>query len=244
MNFAKKMKQKAADRLGQPTVTLAVIGDSVTQGCFEIYPTGPESLETVYEAEKAYGTRLKEMLQLLYPGVPVQLIAAGISGDSAAGGAARLERDVLRYHPDLTIVSYGLNDAAGNGEAGIVEYGKQLQAMFRALSENGSEVIYLTQNYMNTEVDPRLKEPLFLKLAQQFSNVQRSGILKAYYAEGKRIAASSGVEICDLYSVWETMEREGVRTTALLANYLNHPIREYHSYIAVKLLERILGLEL
>ena len=244
MEFAKKLEQKSKDLKGQPSPTIAVIGDSITQGCFEVYATGPNSLETVFEPEKAYGVRLKELLHILYPNVPIQLIPAGISGDSAAGGVKRLERDVLRFHPDLTVVAFGTNDAAGNGVEGIASYGENLRYMFRELKKDGGEVIFLTQVFMNTKTSPHLKEELFLKLAEQFAKVQNSGLLKAYYEEGKRVAREEGVLVCDLYSVWEAMANAGVDTTALLSNHLNHPFREYHYYIAIKLLEMILGVQL
>lgn len=48
------------------------------------------------------------------------------------------------------------------------------------------------------------------------------------------------ITVCDLYSVWEKMSSLGVDTTELLANKLNHPIREMHYYIAIKLIEVIL----
>ena len=49
-----------------------------------------------------------------------------------------------------------------------------------------------------------------------------------------------GVEVCDLYSVWEAMAAAGVDTTELLSNKLNHPIREFHYYMAMKIVETIL----
>jgi hypothetical protein len=42
--------------------------------------------------------------------------------------------------------------------------------------------------------------------------------------------------------VWQAMAQSGVNTTELLSNKLNHPTREYHSYIAMKLVEKIIGL--
>ena len=36
------------------------------------------------------------------------------------------------------------------------------------------------------------------------------------------------------------MAQIGINVTELLANKLNHPIREFHYYIAIKLLETIL----
>ena len=45
------------------------------------------------------------MFALLYPGVPVQFINAGISGDNAPSGLQRLERDVLAYYTNSKFFS-------------------------------------------------------------------------------------------------------------------------------------------
>ena len=84
-----------------PPVTIAFIGDSVTQGCFEVYFETETKMETVFETSNSYSTRLREMLGRLYPNSQVNIINSGISGDSVLGGLKRLERDVLRFSPDL-----------------------------------------------------------------------------------------------------------------------------------------------
>ena len=45
----------------------------------------------------------------------------------------------------------------------------------------------------------------------------------------------------DLHSVWEKMIAAGVDVTELLSNKLNHPIREIHYYMAMKIVEAMLG---
>jgi hypothetical protein len=67
-------------------------------------------------------------------------------------------------------------------------------------------------------------------------------VLKKYFEEAKTLCKEYNVEVCDLYSVWDAMAKANVNTTELLSNKLNHPIREYHSYIAIKLIEKMLGL--
>ena len=110
MKIIEKMAQRAKDNAGCEGVTIAFLGDSVTQGCFEIYRTGPDTLETVYDKKSSYEMALYDMLSVLYPNVPVNIINAGISGDRALRGVNRVQRDVIRHNPDLTVVCYGLND--------------------------------------------------------------------------------------------------------------------------------------
>lgn len=229
---------------GRKAVTAAFLGDSVTQGCFEVYRTGEHSLDTVYDYKSAYSTRFRELLNLLYPNLQVNVINAGISGDDSRNGLNRAEQDVLAYHPDLLVVSYGLNDAAGGGIDGVKAYAENLCGIFEKARAADCDVIYLTQNYMNTKVSCHLTEPEFRRIAENFAVVQNEKILKAYYEEGKRVAESCGAVICDCYAVWERLEKASVDVTELLANKLNHPVREYHTYIAIKLIEKILGIEI
>jgi hypothetical protein len=69
--------------LKNPPVTIAFIGDSITQGCFEVYFKNDGNLETVYDYQSSFATRLRELLSLLYPSVQVNIINCGISGDNA-----------------------------------------------------------------------------------------------------------------------------------------------------------------
>ncbi len=239
MRVGELLKKKQENLTDNQPVTIAFLGDSVTQGCFECYIESPNTVQTVFDYKSAYSTRLKEILNLLYPSVQINVINSGISGDSAPSGYTRLERDILSSHPDLVIVSYGLNDS-GYGMEGMETYKTALKNIFQELKANGVEIIFLTQNYMNTTVSPHLHEPLFLQLAENFSKIQNAGILKAYFGEAKKLCEEYGIPVCDMYPVWEKMEQSGVNVTELLANKFNHPIREFHYYIAIKLIEAIL----
>lgn len=240
MKIIELLKQKQEGLIKNKPVTIAFLGDSVTQGCFECYLTGPDSLQTVFDYKSAYSTRVREILNLLYPSVQINIINSGVSGDSAPVGLQRLERDVLSYNPDLVIISYGLNDSTG-GKEGIGKYTSALEEIFSQLKKKNIETIFLTQNYMNTKTSPHLKEELFINLSKTFaSDVQNSGVLKAYFAAAREVCEKYGVKICDLYPVWEKLEKAGVDVTELLANKLNHPIRELHYYMAMKIVETIL----
>ena len=111
MKIVELLKEKQANINSAKSITIAFLGDSVTQGCFECYLTSTGALQTVFDYKCAYSTKLRELLNFLYPSVQVNVINSGISGDGAHGGVARIDRDILPFHPDLTIVSYGLNDS-------------------------------------------------------------------------------------------------------------------------------------
>ena len=240
MEILKKLQAKQADLQGAPAVTIAFLGDSVTQGCFECYMTSKTSLQTVFDYKSAYSTAVGEILHTLYPSVQVNIVNCGISGDSAVGGAARLERDVLSHRPDLAVLSFGLNDAT-RGREGLSDYVSALEEMMEKLRAAGAEVIFLTQNFMCTGVSPHImNEPRFVSLAERFAEIQKSGVLGEYFAAAREVCRKTGAHLCDLYAVWEAMAAAGVDVTELLSNKLNHPTREFHRYMAAKLVETML----
>ena len=239
MKIVEKIKAKQKSLSGSPAVTIAFIGDSVTQGCYECYKTSEKSIETVFDYKSAYSTRVKEILNLLYPRVQFNIINAGISGDCATAGYKRLKRDVLAYHPDLCVVSYGLNDACVST---LEDYTKALEHIFTDLRKEGAETVFLTQNAMCTETSCHLTDAVMRDLSVKFSTLQNDGSLKRFMERAVAVSAKCGVAVCDLYPVWERLMACGVDITELLANKLNHPIREMHYYIAMKLVETILSL--
>ena len=235
MKIIEKLNTKQ-DLYHAPPVTIAFLGDSVTQGCFECYVKNDGHIETIFDYQSAYSTRVRELLNLLYPQVQVNIINSGISGDNAPNGLTRLERDILPFHPDLVVVSYGLNDSTRGLDA-LDTYRNSVRQIVKRLIAEGSEVIFLTQNFMNTEVSCHLKEQVLRDTAASIMRAQVSGDLKIYEKTGATAAKEEGARICDLYPVWEKLAQGGVDTTELLANKINHPIREIHYYMAIKLIE-------
>lgn len=241
MKIVELLKAKQEDLRANPPVTIAFLGDSVTQGCFECYLDQNDGIETVFDYSNAYSTRVREILNRMYPKVQVNVINSGISGDSAVRGVLRVERDVLAYRPDLAVISYGLNDSMGGLEK-LDNYTEALAKIFASLQEAGVETVFLTQNFMCSMDSPLLSNeyPKLKRIAQKAQIIQNDGVLKAYFEAAKRICAEYGVRVCDLYTIWEKMSAAGVNTTDLLSNYINHPIREYHVYAAIKLVETFL----
>lgn len=239
MKILDKIKAKKNNLFDNTAITIAFIGDSVTQGCFECYTTSATTLETVFDYKSAFSTRVKEILNILFPNVQFNIINAGISGDVAASGDERLERDVLAFKPDLCIVSYGLNDSYS---VSLDIYSQALDNIFSKLNKNRVETIFLTQNCMCTKTSYHLKDGFLKTLSVNFSKLQNNGVLKEFVDAALKVGERHGVKICDLYSVWEKLIELDVDVTELLANKLNHPIREIHYYIAIKIIETILDI--
>ena len=199
MEFLRKMAAKHDDKYGKPPVTIAFLGDSVTQGCFEIYETGGGGLDTVYDAENNYAHKVASVLRHMCPGAQLNVIAAGISGDNAPNGNARLDRDVLPFKPDLTVVCYGLNDSGG-GLDGIARYTDALESIFTRLQDAGSEVIFMTPNTMNFNTSCHITCDLFKGLAEHFAAIMKDGV---FLAEGTPAQLLANYEAATMEEVFE-----------------------------------------
>lgn len=238
MKILEKFTAKAADNSSMPAVTLAFLGDSVTQGCFELIERADTGFDNSHDRENAYPAKVAHILGILYPTVPVNVINAGVAGKSAPHGLARLERDVISHNPDLTVVCFGINDS-GKGIEGIGTYTDALEQIFDRISETGSEIIFMTPNMMADYISPRLTSPRFQNTAERFVKRQQAGVLDQYIAAAKAVCASKGIPVCDCYQLWKNLRVGGVDTTQLLANYINHPTRDMHWLFAYELVKTI-----
>ena len=239
MNIIKLMAEKSKKPNEVKIPTIAFLGDSVTQGCFELYMKAENVYETEFDSEYAYHNCLKKIFSVLFPNVPLNIINAGISGNNSTDGLNRLERDVIAYKPDLTVVCFGLNDN-WKGADGIEEYKNNLKTIFTKLKESGSEVICMTANMMCDYVNYRLDRPEFKEIAEGTAKQQNDGRADMYFSAAKEVAAECGVKICDVYSKLKRMNELGIDTTELLSNYINHPKREMHWLFASSLVDAMM----
>ena len=240
MTFVEKIIQKQSDIYSARPITLAFLGDSVTQGCFELYPEEPGNLNVIYDADSVYHNQIKRIFSILYPSLPVNIINAGISGDSAVQGLARLERDVLSYKPDLTVVCYGLNDS-GYGEERLKEYVDSLREIFIKTQKAESSVIFLTPNMIGTRVHQRINDAKIRRTAEFMCTEEKNILMDKYIDSAKQLCKEMNVPVCDCYALWKGMQSAGVDTTWLLSNDINHPIREMHFMFAYELVKLMLG---
>ncbi len=102
-----------------------VLGDSIAAGL------------GLAEAE-AFPAVVGELLRAA--GHPVEVVNAGVSGDTSAGGLARLDW-VLRLEPEVLVVELGANDALRGQPLETTE--ANLRAIVRRGSEAGAAVVLL-----------------------------------------------------------------------------------------------------
>lgn len=238
MKVMELFRKKAQDNINEGAVTIAFLGDSVTQGCFEIYQEG-ERILPVFDNEHAYYNCLRKIFAYLYPSVPINIIKAGISGVSTPHGVKRLEQDVIRFHPDLVVVCYGLNDVTA-GLNNIGRYKDALREVFQRLQENGAEIIFMTPNMLNTRISPFLTGKQSISVAERTCKLQNEGVMDVYMEAARAVCREHGVRVCDCYQKWKLLAESGVDTTRLLCNHINHPSREMSWLFATSLVETMM----
>lgn len=224
-----KIMEKLSGDYADGAATLAFLGDSVTHGCFE----SEKVMHTGFDFDAVYHNQLKRGLNMLFPNMPVNIINAGIGGDCAKNAVGRLERDVLSKNPDLTVVCFGLNDINGN----IEDYIGGLDKIFTVLAERCGEIIFMTPNMLNTYVSENISSADLKMYAQKTAEFQTGGKMDKFISSATECAKSHNVYVADCYSKWKAMHKCGIDTTALLANYINHPLRKMHVLFASELLK-------
>lgn len=105
--------------------TVVAFGDSIVEG---------------YNQPEGWPEMLARDLNARFP--DVQVINSGVSGNTAANGLARLERDVLEHNPDLVLIAFGLNDMK-NGESAVT-FASNLTAVVDGILSEGSRPVLMT----------------------------------------------------------------------------------------------------
>jgi acyl-CoA thioesterase I len=230
LQFIEKMKHhhgtsKELDEYGiyRKNPLIVAFGDSVTAGWFEGNTLFPEAIrskflndakpvEHITDIGNVYHEVFKLMLSEKYERTSVSVVNSGISGDSVVGMNTRIERDVIRYFPDLVLLNASLN-----GPEDVNLYEKNLrQIAIRLKNDTQADVIFITPNLVSEGMKGTLDQrvSLMLKIANEF-----------------------GFCIADTYSTWQEIQKQGIDITLLLANTLNHPTITGHQIYAMELMK-------
>lgn len=206
-------------------ITIAALGDSVTHGSVAF------SDEMDYES--VYWNRLRRKILAVRDFVPVNVINAGIGGGTAYTALKRLDRQVLVHAPDLVIVCFGLNDI----NHPLHHYTDSLRTIFGRCLDAGAQVIFMTPNMLNTYVAEDVEER-YRDYAAVTAGFQNGGQMDAYMDGARTAAAQAGVPVCDCYARWKELSKTQ-DTTMLLANRINHPVRDMHELFADSLFRQL-----
>jgi lysophospholipase L1-like esterase len=136
-----------------------------------------------------YSSYMEVYLTTRFPEWNIFFLNAGISGDTANGGAGRFQKHVLDERPTAITINFGMNDG-GYGkfdEKRNEVYTRKTAEMLDAAKKAGARVALVSPN----AVDPRVQ-----KRFEQYLETQ-----KQFYAPLKEIAEKHGAAFVDQYAV-------------------------------------------
>jgi lysophospholipase L1-like esterase len=156
-----------------------------------------------------------DLLRKKFEGRSVNVINAGVGGNTTAHAKERFEKDVLAHDPDLVIMQFGNNDSAvdvwkdppaDKPRVSVEKYEENLRGMISTLKKRGVKVILVTP--LPTRWTPKLKEmygkPPYDPTDPNGFNFQK----KEYIAKLKNIAKDKKVPLIDLFSVYFEYDRQ------------------------------------
>lgn len=223
-----------------PLVVIA--GDSVTAGHFELSKHGLKCMSPEYaiihsnskisneitDVQESYPERFRRKLIAEYEATSVNVVNAGIAGDTIIGLGERLERDVISLQPDLAVVNCSLNWNETLRTTGDF-YDETLNVVQRIKTHTKAEVILMTPNIIAGD-----------KLEQLTG---QKNTLDDRVEMIRRISDEEKVCLADAYRVWKGFAAQGYDVTRLLANGFNHPTVTGHEVFAMELMKLFLRQE-
>jgi acyl-CoA thioesterase-1 len=110
----------------------------------------------------------------------IRVINAGVSGDTAADGLARLGRDVLDRDPDMVLISFGLNDMK-NGRS-VDAFASDLESLVNGIAENGARPVLLTTTRLQrgTGVLARINPEPFNEAINRIASEKAVSLIDVY----------------------------------------------------------------
>ena len=220
--------------------TLCFFGDSVTHGEFE-FTNGYKG--SVQKPELVYHKLLADRIRETY-GKDFTVINAGVGGNFARDGLARIKGDVLDKKPDFCCVMFGTNDVtnARKGAQALEEYKGNLLKIIAALREANIEAALMTPGMLCAH-GVKGFHGFWWFVHKYYESLQKGGKMDAYVQAMRDVAKEERVPLADVYAEWKRMAAEGIDTTALLINGMNHPAPETHKLFADQLFELIFSQE-
>lgn len=206
-------RRLAESDLGRRAIQVVAFGDSVTQGAMEMGRLG---------SSETYHRLFHQDLEAFYPTTTINVINSGISGETASQAIARLERDVLRYEPDLAFIAFGLNDSV-DGPEKIPVFSEAIRHIVREIRGRApATIVLITPPFMATSKSSRI-HPLHEECAELIIRTQTDGVLADYAAALRAVAAEEETVLADVHAEWQRLRETGLDLDCWLSNGLNHP---------------------
>lgn len=148
-------------------------------------------------------------------GIPVQVINAGVGGNTTVMARKRFQKDVLDRKPAVVIVQFGINDAAVDvwktppatePRVSLKTYEANLRFFIRSIRATGAKPILMTPNPLRWT--PKLKT-MYGKAPYIADDPDGFNVLlKQFAAKAREIAADEKVPLIDIYKAMESNAEE------------------------------------
>ncbi|OYW24325.1 MAG: hypothetical protein B7Z55_02560, partial [Planctomycetales bacterium 12-60-4] len=157
---------------------LAIVGDSITE-------------------QKLYSKFIETYLLACYPSLDVQCFQFGWSGERAPGFAARMENDLIPWHPSVVTTCYGMNDGSYRAyEDGIGKaYEDGMRRIIDRIKQAGATVVVGSPGVVDSATWNRAN-PDFDKVYND--NLERLGKIAA------KLAQENGFPHADVFGAMMT----------------------------------------
>jgi len=178
---------------------IVAFGDSIVEG---------------YQQPEGWPEILERELSSRFPGVSIA--NAGVSGDTATQGLARLDRDILSLQPDLVLISFGLNDM--KNQEPVDRFISGLNSIVDKVEGDGNRAVLLTTTRLQKGAG----------MVARFSPDE-------YNEAIRKIAEDRGIHLVDVYR-----EFKGLNTPEYLMD-VAHPNLMGYKKISEIVLEGLVG---
>jgi len=144
------------------------------------------------------------------------VIHAGYPGDSSRAMLKRMDRDVIRHHPDTVVIECGANDAVNPAAlTSVEEYTANLKQMVYRLEEIGSDILFVTSPPVYApEMIVRYKFP-------QSPDTELNPILDQYVEAMRSVASFLNRPLLDMSRILHTVGNVGPGAESLIRNQAN-----------------------
>jgi acyl-CoA thioesterase-1 len=184
------------------------------KGQYKVIVAFGDSIVEGYREPEGWPEILGRRLSMNYN--DVQVVNAGVSGDTALDGLRRLRKSVLDKNPDLVLVSVGLNDMK-NGRP-VDAFARDLENIVDKIRQYGAEPVLLTTT----------------RLQKGTSMVSRFRP-EPYNDAVRRIASEKALPMIDIYKEF------GGYNTARYLRDVAHPNLEGYRVLAKIIGKRLVG---
>ena len=179
-------------------VTIVALGDSNTELTFHT------------QGRLNWCGLLGEAIFETYGNGTCTLVNAGKCGSTVRESLTRLDRDALRFSPDLVILALGMNDAGG-GLARLETFRTEVREIIGRIRQQGAEVLVRTPNPI-VVVNGLPPPPEQARPGRAWESAARP--VKAYAEALVAVAGEAGCPVVDHYRLWTERAYTAVRPVA------------------------------